>query len=278
MTANDNHYRSPIGINDNSINNIQQSPPLSLMATLMHCQDHAPPFVMLLFSHPLCTVKIILPLSSSSSSLTLYALSRSFSPFHQASLLSPFGINGKGYPHASASFTFILLSPFIKGTAFCSTLPTYFFLPLSWCSFIFMSWYFYILPFGEGITPNFYLRYSNVSFGRGFVKMFATYSFVSTYSSLMFFLVTYYLRKWNLMGMCFVLECITGFLDIFIVHVLSQNIGMGSSYFTLMSSNVCLIQLTCVQHPVAAIYYASTVDRDTEDCFFLDQATRQSPK
>ena len=78
--------------------------------------------------------------------------------------------------------------------------------------------------------------------------------------------------------MCFVLECITGFFDIFIALVLSQNIGMVSSYFTCMSSNVCLIQMTCVQHVVAAIYFSSVVDRDTEGCFLLDQDTKQSLK
>ena len=108
--------------------------------------------------------------------------------------------------------------------------------------------------------------------------MSAIYSFVSTYSSLMFFFVTCSLRKWNLMGMFFVLECITGFLDMFIALVLSQNIGMGSSYFTWMSSNVCLIQITCVQHVVATIYYASTKDKDIEDCFLLNQDTKQSLK
>ena len=80
------------------------------------------------------------------------------------------------------------------------------------------------------------------------------------------------------MGICFVLECITRFLDMFIALVLSQNIGMGSSYFTCMSSNVCLIQMTCVQHVVVAMYYAFVVDKNTEGCFLLDQDTRQSPK
>ena len=80
------------------------------------------------------------------------------------------------------------------------------------------------------------------------------------------------------MGICFVLECITGFLDMFIALVLSQSIGMGSSYFTWMSSNVCFIQIICVQHASTAIYSTYVVDKDTEDCFFLDQATRQFPK
>ena len=75
------------------------------------------------------------------------------------------------------------------------------------------------------------------------------------------------------MGICFVLECITGFLDMFIALVLSQSIGMGSSYFTWISSNICFIQMTCVQHVVAAIYSSSVVDKDTKDCFLLAQAT-----
>ena len=78
--------------------------------------------------------------------------------------------------------------------------------------------------------------------------------------------------------MCFVLECINRFLDMFIALVLQQSIGMGSSYFTWISSNACFIQITCVQHVAAAIYYASTIDKDIEDCFLLDQATRQFPK
>ena len=80
------------------------------------------------------------------------------------------------------------------------------------------------------------------------------------------------------MGICFVLECIIGFLDMFIALVLSQSIGMGSSYLTWMSSNVYFIQITCVQHVVAAIYSAFVVDKNTKDCFLLAQATRQFPR
>ena len=186
---------------------------------------------------------------------TTRVLSRWCSPFHQASLpfilLSPFGINDKGYPYVSLHVSSLSSAP----SANIMLVPPVIMLclfPLSWCSFSFISpfvlkgkgntsWFFHIWPFGEGITPNFCLRYSNVSLGRGLVKMSTICSFVSTYSSLMFFSVTYSLRKWNLMGMCFVLECITRFLDMFITLVLSHNIGIGSSYFTCVSSNVCLI-------------------------------------
>jgi hypothetical protein len=37
-------------------------------------------------------------------------------------------------------------------------------------------------------------------------------------------------------------------------------------------------KITWVKHPVAAIYYASVVDKDTTSFFLLDQVTRQSPK
>jgi hypothetical protein len=60
--------------------------------------------------------------------------------------------------------------------------------------------------------------------------------------------------------------------------VLSQYIGMGSSYSTFISVKVCLIQRTRVQHVVAAIYSTSAVDRDTVDCFFLSHDTKHSPK
>ena len=80
------------------------------------------------------------------------------------------------------------------------------------------------------------------------------------------------------MGMCFVLECITGFLEIFIALVLSQSIGVGSSYFTCMSSNVCFICRTRVQHTVVAMYYAYDVDNDTKGLVLLNQDTKQSHK
>lgn len=76
-------------------------------------------------------------------------------------------------------------------------------------------------PIGERITPNLCLIYSKVSLGRGLVKISSTCSFVPMYSSMMFFFFTYSLRKWNLIVICFVLECITRFLEMFIALVLS---------------------------------------------------------
>ena len=129
-------------------------------------------------------------------------------------------------------------------------------------------------PFGDEITPSLCLRYSKVSLGRGLVKISPIYSFVPIYSNVMLFFVTCSLRKWNLIGICFVLECITRFLEMFITLMLSQSIGMGSSHFTYMSCNVCFIQRNWVKHVVATTYLASAMHNHTEDCFLLNQDTR----
>jgi hypothetical protein len=60
--------------------------------------------------------------------------------------------------------------------------------------------------------------------------------------------------------------------------VLSQYIGMGSSYSTCIFVKVCFIQRTYVQHVVVAIYSASVVDRDIDDCLLLSHNTKHSPK
>ena len=68
------------------------------------------------------------------------------------------------------------------------------------------------------------------------------------------------------------------FPNLQLVRKKSQNIRMGSSYSICISFNVCFIHRTCVQHVVAAIYSSLTVDNDTDDCFFLSQDTKHSPK
>ena len=108
--------------------------------------------------------------------------------------------------------------------------------------------------------------------------MSAICSFVSIYSNLTTFWDTCFLKKWYLIGIWFVLECITWFLDMFIAFVLSQCITMGSSYFTSKSSNICFIQMTCVQHDATTIYLTYVVDSEMKECFFLSHDTKQSPK
>ena len=147
-------------------------------------------------------------------------------------------------------------------------------LPLSYCSVVEDRW----IQLGDSMTPNFSLRYSKVSLGRGLVKMYATCSFVPIYSNLILFYVTCSRRKWNLIGMCLVLECITGILEILMALILSHRIGIGSLHVMCMSCRVCFTQRIWVQQVVAAIYSASVVCKDTEDCFLLDQDTRQLPR
>jgi hypothetical protein len=52
-----------------------------------------------------------------------------------------------------------------------------------------------VFIFGVEITPSLWKIYSKASRGSGFVNMSATYSFVPTYSTLMFFSATYSRRK-----------------------------------------------------------------------------------
>jgi hypothetical protein len=60
--------------------------------------------------------------------------------------------------------------------------------------------------------------------------------------------------------------------------MLSQYIGMGSSYSTYISFRVCFIHRNCVQHVATAIYRASAIDKDIDDCFLLIHDTNNSPK
>ena len=59
---------------------------------------------------------------------------------------------------------------------------------------------------------------------------------------------------------------------------MSQCITMVSSYFTIKYTNICLIQMTCVQNDAKAKYSASVVDNEMEDWFLLSDDTKQSPK
>ena len=99
----------------------------------------------------------------------------------------------------------------------------------------------YVDLFGEETTSRLFLRYSKVSLGRGLVNISTICSFFLMYSNLMLFSMTYSCIRWNLIGIFFVFYYITGFLDMFIALVLSQSIGMVSSYFTYLSCNICFI-------------------------------------
>jgi hypothetical protein len=76
--------------------------------------------------------------------------------------------------------------------------------------------------------------------------------------------------------MLFVLECISSFFETFMVLILSQSIGMDSSYSTCISVRVCFIQRTRVQHVIVSIYSSSAVDKDIDDCLLLFHDTKYS--
>jgi hypothetical protein len=128
------------------------------------------------------------------------------------------------------------------------------------------------------MTPIFFLRYSNVCLGRGFINMFDISSLVGTYSNLTTLSFTCSLKNWYLIGICFIFECITGFFEMLIALVLSLSIEIGFLCSILMSCSVSFIHRICVQQVVVSMYSSSVVDNEIEDCFLLSQDTKWSPK
>ena len=100
-------------------------------------------------------------------------------PLHLINL-SPFVINGKGIFPSGATPPEKMFS---YGASLCTS-KTYYRIIIQ-KEFI----------FGVKITPSLWRRYSKDSRESGFVKMFATCSFVPTYSTLMFFSATCSHRK-----------------------------------------------------------------------------------
>ena len=88
---------------------------------------------------------------------------------------------------------------------------------------------------------------------------------------------TWYLRKRCLISICWVLECMTGFLDRLVALMLSHFRGMWSRVI-LKSSSCCFIQRLWAQQLLAAIYYAFVVNNATLTCFLQFQDTRELPK
>src|SRR5271156_1856884 len=78
--------------------------------------------------------------------------------------------------------------------------------------------------------------------------------------------------------MCLVLECITGFLDMLIALVLSQNMTTGSLISIFIPSNSCLNQTIFEQFTAVATYSASAVDWDVQFCFLLVEETNLFPR
>jgi len=128
------------------------------------------------------------------------------------------------------------------------------------------------------ITHCFCLRCEKTSLDNGLVEISTICSLDFIYSNQTCYSRTWSRRKWYFIRIRLVLECMTGFLEMLMALVLSQYMGIGWLKSTMTSSNDCFIHKTWVQHSVAAIYSTSAVDKETEDYFLLDQATKHSPK
>ena len=75
------------------------------------------------------------------------------------------------------------------------------------------------------------------------------------------------------MAMFLVLECITGFFEILIALVLSQNMIIGSLISTFIRSSNCLNQTMFEQFTAAATYSTFVVDCDVQFFILLVQDT-----
>ena len=80
----------------------------------------------------------------------------------------------------------------------------------------------------KDITPSCLLISTNYSSLRGFVMISASWSFMLTNSSVMSPFYAWSLRKWCFIFICLVLECCTGFFEMFMALVLSHFIGTCS--------------------------------------------------
>ena len=165
-------------------------------------------------------------------------------------IFSPFDINDKG---------FLLIAPLVDIS------------PPEMLLFLLFVHY-------KEINPNLCIRCSNASLGSGLVNISTICSLVSIYSNLTTSWDTWSLLECYFIGMCFVLDCMTEFFDIFMALVLSPCMKMGSSYFTSKSSNISFIQMTCVQNDTWAIYLDSIVDSEMEDFFLVSHDTNQYPR
>jgi hypothetical protein len=111
---------------------------------------------------------------------------------------------------------------------------------------------------------------------RGLVKISTNCFSVLTWWISMYPLVSWSLKKWCRISICFVLEWFTGLFAGFMALSLSHNNGILVKWH-LKSWRVCLIQSSWTQHTPAATYSASAVDSATQFCFLELQDTRDRP-
>lgn len=119
-------------------------------------------------------------------------------------------------------------------------------------------------------SPNFFLKYMNVGFGKAFVKISATCSSLLTYfTSISAF--KYKSRiKWYFTSMCLLLLWNSGFLINLTALILSTNKSKLST-LNSHSEKTFFNQTISFAQEAALTYSASVVDKETHCCFWLCQ-------
>ena len=118
-----------------------------------------------------------------------------------------------------------------------------------------------------------FLKAQNLRSSSGFVKISANCLSVLTWRNEISPLVSWSLKKWCLLSMCFVLECWTGLLASLMALSLSHIRGIFVNSHP-KSLKVCFIHKSWAQQAPVATYSASAVDKATEFCFLELQDTK----
>ena len=118
-----------------------------------------------------------------------------------------------------------------------------------------------------------FLKAQNLHSSSGFVKISASCLSVLTWRKEISPLVSWSLKKWCLMSMCFVFECWTGLLASLMALTLSHIRGIFVNSHP-KSHKVCFIHRSWAQQAPAATYSASAVDKATKFCFLELQDTK----
>ena len=126
-------------------------------------------------------------------------------------------------------------------------------------------------------TPMFFLRASNLSFGKDFVNISDNCSSDEQWTSNTSLDCCTSLRKWNLILMCLVRPWKTGFFAIETADILSHIILVGSVCSNPKSSSNFLNQIAWFTAEAAAMYSASAVDWAVVSCFFWTLSEISSP-
>ena len=121
------------------------------------------------------------------------------------------------------------------------------------------------------VMPIIFLYWSKSTFGMGFVKMSATWSWLATCNNSTLPSFTWSRIKWNRTSMCLLLSWFTGFFANSIADLLSTWITVAPRCFSSNLLNKFLRHIAWRTHQDAATYSASHVESVTTSCYFESQ-------